>query len=92
MDEGEWKVLHGFAAMLDSQPRKGAPVDVPEGARMLSLKISDTFAIRLSMALRQCSGQLETLEATTASQAEDLELLRNQINLLTDPKIIVPRR
>lgn len=83
MTPDEWKVLHGFAAMLEQQPRIGAPVDQPEGSRVIKITLSDTFTERLSMALRQVSGQLE--EQHTA-----LEALRHQVDMLTEPQIILP--
>ena len=92
MNDSEWKLLHGFAAMLENVDRKGGAVDVPEGARTVSFTLSDTFVTRISMALREISGELMTLNKTNTEQAAALETLRNQVNLLTDPQIIIPGR
>ncbi len=43
------------------------------------------------MAMRQASGELMTLNKTNTEQAAALETMREQINMITDPKIIVPR-
>jgi len=90
MNDDEWKLIHGFAAMIEGADRKGAPVDQPEGSRTVSIKLTDTFAIRVSMAMRQAAGELIALNKTNTEQAAALETLRNQVNLLTDPKIIIP--
>jgi len=92
LTEDEIKILHGFAAMLDKCERQGGPIDMPEGARTIKCRLSDTFAHQVSMALRKCTGTITALEATVAEQAEGLEALRNQVNLITDPKIIIPGR
>jgi len=91
MNEAEWKLIHGFAALIEETERKGAPMDQPEGARTVRFKLSDTFAIRVTMAMRQVAGDLMTLNKTNAEQADALESLRNQVNMITDPKILVPR-
>jgi hypothetical protein len=91
MTEGEWKLIHGFAAMIEGAERKGAPIDLPEGARTVSFTLSDTMATRVTMAMRQAAGEIESLQETKAEQAEALESLRNQVNLITDPKIVIPR-
>ena len=90
MDAAKWKQLHGFAAMLEQAPRSGAPVDMPEGARVVKITISDTFAQKLGMSLREASGRLIELEETVAEQREALEALRGQIELATEPQLILP--
>lgn len=92
MNETEWKLIHGFAAMIEKAERTGALVDVPEGARIVKITLSDTFAERVTMAMRQVAGQISALEELNTEHKAALEALRNQINKLTDPKIIVPRR
>lgn len=92
MNDAEWKLIHGFAALIEETERKGAPVDQPEGARTVTFTLSDTFALRVTMAMRQAAGELMTLNKTNIEQAEALESLRNQVNMITDPKIIIPGR
>ncbi len=90
MNELEWQLIHGFAAMIEKQPREGALIDMPEGARTLKFTLSDTFANRITMAMRQCAGELERQLETITDQAIALEALRNQVNLITEPQIIIP--
>ena len=81
MSPEEWKQIHGLAAMIEGAPRSGAPIDMPEGARLVKFTLSDTLATRITMAMRQCSGELAELEAlrtTNKEQADALEILRNR--------------
>lgn len=90
MTEEELKHLRGFASMIEGVERDGADVDMPEGARTVSLRISDTLANQVTMAMRQAHGEIENLRATVKEQANALEGMKRQMDIAITPQIIIP--
>ncbi len=90
MDEGDWKKLHGFAAMLDSAERTGAPVDMPEGSRRIDVILSDTFATQMAMIMRECSGYVGEMETTMKQQRAALAQMQKQVEIATTPQLLGP--